>query len=199
MDMAGIMARLERLEADNESLRQEVRRLQPDDPALGSAAAVPTPIAVVSRRQLLRRAGVTAIGVGVAAASAATLGGSEAVRADGESIIIGAANDTALNTQSLENKQNDETVFRAVSDGSGTGLSGSSITGNGTVGLSQHGVGVVGVGGRGGAFIGTKAVINLNPAPTAGHPSRGVQGDIVLDRTFRLWVCKGGPHWKQLG
>ena len=53
--------------------------------------------------------------------------------------------------------------------------------------------------GRGGVFKGGKAAVQLTPSTTASsHPSKGQAGDLFVDKTNRLWFCKGGKSWHQL-
>jgi hypothetical protein len=49
--------------------------------------------------------------------------------------------------------------------------------------------------GRGGRFRGAKAQIKLDPSTAASHPFSGAAGDIFLDASKRLWLCKGGSTW----
>ena len=73
--------------------------------------------------------------------------------------------------------------------------------GNGTSGVARGtGSGVYGRSddGRGGRFSGKKAQIKLDPATTATHPTTGDAGDIYLDKSKRLWLCKGGTSWVRL-
>jgi hypothetical protein len=204
MDLDGILARLERLEAENAALRREVRGSGADE--AGTPAPTPTSTTAVSRRQLLHRAGVSALGAGIVAASAATLGRYEpASAADGDYIRVGYDRVGTITTN-LSNTTNNETVFKAQSDGAGTGLYGGSGTGAGVTGssglgagvLGSGGVGVVGFGARGGEFHGNDAAITLHPTKHAGHPHNGFAGDLVVDKAHRLWFCKGGTLWKQL-
>jgi hypothetical protein len=53
----------------------------------------------------------------------------------------------------------------------------------------------LGVGGR---FAGKVAPINLVPSALASHPATGSAGDLFVDRSKRLWFCKGGSSWHQL-
>jgi hypothetical protein len=52
--------------------------------------------------------------------------------------------------------------------------------------------------GRGGAFSGALAQLRLLPSASSSHPSSGATGDLFVDRTGRLWFCRGGTNWKQL-
>jgi len=69
----------------------------------------------------------------------------------------------------------------------------------GTIG-SPAGVAVQGNGGpgRGGLFSGRTAQVRLSPAATAMHPHTGQAGDLFVDKSHRLWFCKGGTTWKQI-
>jgi hypothetical protein len=63
---------------------------------------------------------------------------------------------------------------------------------------SNTGVMGVGEGGRGGVFIGDDAQVQLVAATAATHPTFGLRGDLFVDKSGRLWFCKGGGTWKQL-
>lgn len=52
--------------------------------------------------------------------------------------------------------------------------------------------------GRGGLFSGKVAQVRLVPSQAATHPAGGALGDLFLDKTGRLWLCKGGPTWVQV-
>jgi hypothetical protein len=52
--------------------------------------------------------------------------------------------------------------------------------------------------GRGGLFGGKRAQLRLLPSPAATHPASGSLGDLFLDKSKRLWFCKGGTTWKQI-
>lgn len=52
--------------------------------------------------------------------------------------------------------------------------------------------------GRGGRFVGTVAQLQLAPASGATHPAMGAAGDLYVDRSTRLWFCKGGSVWTQV-
>ena len=53
--------------------------------------------------------------------------------------------------------------------------------------------------GRGGKFRGGAANLTLTPAAGATHPDSGLAGDLYVDKGVRLWLCKGGASWVQLG
>jgi hypothetical protein len=42
------------------------------------------------------------------------------------------------------------------------------------------------------------AQLRLQASAASNHPRSGVLGDLFLDRTARLWFCKGGTSWKQI-
>ena len=65
---------------------------------------------------------------------------------------------------------------------------------NGT-GAGVHGESALG---RGGRFKGKKAQIRLDPSTAATHPTSGAAGDLFLDASTRLWLCKGGTSWVRL-
>ena len=158
-DLDGILARLERLEAENAALRREVRPV-----LLDGAVAPDRTAASLSRRQLLRRAGVSAMGVGALALTAVGVIPASGALADGEPINVGDDITDAQSTTIVRNEVNDETVLQVQSDGAGTGLLGISAHGRGVLGTSSTGIGVTGYGTRGGTFLGVKAAINLGPA-----------------------------------
>jgi hypothetical protein len=63
-------------------------------------------------------------------------------------------------------------------------------TGAGVDGRSTKGVG--------GKFTGKTAQILLVPSTASTHPTSGTAGQLFVDRSKRLWYCKGGTNWKQL-
>jgi hypothetical protein len=75
-----------------------------------------------------------------------------------------------------------------------------SYAGSGIYGESTAGVGVSGAssGGRGAVFTGPRAQVKLTPDTSASHPHRGQAGDLFVDKSHRLWFCKGGTTWKQI-
>ena len=64
---------------------------------------------------------------------------------------------------------------------------------------SSGSVGVYGTSpdGRGVVAAGSIAQLRLVPS-TANHPSSGLKGDLFVDKSGRLWFCKGGATWKQV-
>lgn len=89
-----------------------------------------------------------------------------------------------------------------VTNGTGPAVYGEGLAaGNGTSGVAKGtGSGVYGQSdnGRGGRFKGKKAQIRLEPSTTVTHPSSGDAGDIFLDKSKRLWLCKGGTTWVRI-
>jgi hypothetical protein len=83
---------------------------------------------------------------------------------------------------------------------SGTGVRGFSTSGDGVVGHSTAGDGVSGTGmkGRGGVFTGGRAQVRLVASGATSHPASGARGDLFVDKSGRLWFCKGGTTWRQL-
>ncbi len=53
--------------------------------------------------------------------------------------------------------------------------------------------------GRGALFRGGAAQVRLEAAAAGTHPASGQLGDLFLDAGGRLWLCKGGTAWKQIG
>ncbi len=67
---------------------------------------------------------------------------------------------------------------------------------------SATGPAIIGSGnakGRGALFRGGAAQVRLEAASASTHPSSGQLGDLFLDKAGRLWLCKGGVAWVQLG
>ena len=54
-------------------------------------------------------------------------------------------------------------------------------------------------GGRGVVAAGGAAQVRLVPSRAATHPSSGQAGDLFLDKSHRLWLCKGDTIWAKLG
>jgi hypothetical protein len=52
--------------------------------------------------------------------------------------------------------------------------------------------------GAGGRFSGKTAQIQLVPSNLSTHPPSGSAGQLFVDRSNRLWYCKGGTAWHQL-
>jgi len=160
------------------------------------------PTAPRSRRALLG-AGIGAL----AAAALAAIGRPASTdAADGDSVILGQVNSATGSTSISATGDNAIYGFAAAHAGvfgestSGAGIFGSCATGAGVQGHGGSGPGVLAVSdsGRGGIFGGAKAPLLLLPSGAASHPARGDRGDLVVDKTGRLWFCKGGSHWKQL-
>ena len=89
-----------------------------------------------------------------------------------------------------------------ITNGSGPAVFGEGTAqGNGTSGVARGtGSGVYGQSdnGRGGRFQGKAAQIRLKPSTTTTHPMSGQAGDIFLDKSKRLWLCKGGTSWVKI-
>jgi hypothetical protein len=89
-----------------------------------------------------------------------------------------------------------------LTNGSGPGTFGeNTVNGNGSSGVARGtGAGVYGQSdnGLGGRFKGKKAQIRLEPSTTTTHPASGDAGEIFLDKSKRLWLCKGGTTWVRI-
>ena len=155
-----------------------------------------------SRRALLG-AGLGALAATVAGA----LGRATPAEADdGGSVLLGQIN-TAVHSTSIE-ASGDNAIFALGTDHSGVvgrstsadGVAGESTSGTGVAGFSVKGAGVVGVStkGPGGVFYGKTAQLQLAPSSATNHPLRGARGELFVDKSGRLWFCKGGTSWKQL-
>ncbi len=85
---------------------------------------------------------------------------------------------------------------------SGTPTNGSVI--GGVVGDSNTNAGVVGLTSAptraAGEFTHTagQAQLRLHPSSALTHPTNGQRGDLFVDKSGRLWFCKGGTNWVQL-
>jgi hypothetical protein len=102
----------------------------------------------------------------------------------------------------IVNSNNDWTAVHGVTNGGGVGVVGeNTANGPGTWGKAAGtGDGVYGesVDGRGGHFKGKKAQLKLDPSTATTHPSSGLSGDVFLDKSKRLWLCKGGTSWVRI-
>jgi hypothetical protein len=78
------------------------------------------------------------------------------------------------------NAQSRTSAVRASTQGSGAGLEA----------LSSKGVGAT--------FTGKTAQVQLVPSSDAAHPASGTAGQLFVDRSNRLWFCRGGTDWQQL-
>lgn len=104
----------------------------------------------------------------------------------------------------------DQAAIVGQSKGNGTGVYG--YSGNdsvylqnapqrtGVFGEVSSGVGVYGraSNGRGGQFSGRTAQVRLVPSTATTHPHSGAAGDLFLDKSHRLWFCKGNTSWTQI-
>jgi len=52
--------------------------------------------------------------------------------------------------------------------------------------------------GRGATLVGNVAQLRLAPGTLGSHPASGNAGDLYVDKTNRLWFCKGATAWHQL-
>ncbi len=100
------------------------------------------------------------------------------------------------------NATNGYAAVYGITNGTGPAVFGEGLAaGNGTSGVAHGtGSGVYGQSdnGRGGRFAGKKAQLKLDPATAATHPASGDAGDIFLDKSKRLWLCKGGTTWVRI-
>jgi len=62
-------------------------------------------------------------------------------------------------------------------------------------GIALDAASALGIGGR---FVGKTAQIQLVPTSASSHPATGIAGELFVDRSSRLWFCKGGTNWHQL-
>jgi hypothetical protein len=93
------------------------------------------------------------------------------------------------------NPQNTYATVTGVNYGPGPGLWGTQSDPRST---GPAVVGVAAAKGRGAMFSGGAASMRLLPGALPNHPPAGLIGDFYLDRTSRLWFCKGGASWHQV-
>jgi hypothetical protein len=145
-------------------------------------------------------AGVAGSGVGGAGVSGTTRGDGPALRA----IVARGARGSAVQAWTTEPDNAAPTIdarqlgtagglFAHIDNDANTSYSVLGRTagrGPGVEGTSAQGVG--------GRFAGATAQLQLIPSSAPVHPARGSAGDLFLDRSHRLWFCKGGADWRQL-
>jgi hypothetical protein len=169
---------------------------------------------VMSRRGLFAAAAAAMAGV-VSARFPVAAGGDPT---DGDALIIGSSWNSSTQTTTLTTTASEGiyvrhslhgTAARLQSFNGGIGLL-SETDGGASVGVLTQGetgvsaggsrVGVRGASdsGRGGVFSGGRAAMRLMPSSSASHPRRGLGGDLFLDRSRRLWFCRGGTDWVRL-
>jgi hypothetical protein len=51
--------------------------------------------------------------------------------------------------------------------------------------------------GRGAELTGGPAQLRLLPSSATTHPTTGRRGDLFVDKSGRLWFCKGKTNWRQ--
>jgi hypothetical protein len=165
-----------------------------------------------------RRALLTA-GFGAVAATVATaIGRVSPVYAAGP-VVLGTTNESDTTTTVTVDGFDQLAAFHGDSS-SGDGIVGFSGSGRGVWGNSSSNYGVEGEGnaaagvfghsrsapgvigrselGRGAVFGGKKAQVRLDPSDAASHPHTGSMGDMFVDKTGRLWFCKGSTSWTKL-
>jgi hypothetical protein len=157
--------------------------------------------------------GATAgIGPGVAGVAGANTGPGvvgAVFEPTGQSICMEAGN-LGLGLCLYSHIENAQSISRAIwgkTIGKGSAIVGS-ISNNtassaaATVGATTGtGPGIDGIssGGVGGRFKGKTAQVQLVPSTTASsHPTSGSAGQLFVDKSKRLWYCRGGTSWKQL-
>ena len=129
--------------------------------------------------------------------------------------VVGRATNAGDNGVGVygESKGPNGAAVRGVAVGTGmygtaTGAGSTGVLGDGQgFGVAGYGSGVGGVGvrgyssssgGRGGSFTGKAAQVRLEPSAESTHPRSGKPGDLFVDKSHRLWFCKGGTTWTQL-
>lgn len=95
---------------------------------------------------------------------------------------------------------------QSASDGTGVkGFSGATDPGSapaktGVFGSANQDASAIGIygsssTGRGAVFTGKVSQLRLQPSGSGTHPTSGAAGDLFLDSSKRLWLCKGGTTW----
>jgi hypothetical protein len=80
----------------------------------------------------------------------------------------------------LTSGSNSHDSIRAETAGAGSGIYATSVNG------------------AGGKFGGKTANIHLVPSTASSHPASGSAGQLFVDKSNRLWYCRGGSNWAQL-
>jgi hypothetical protein len=93
----------------------------------------------------------------------------------------------------VNNVANRASGVRGDTNGTGFGVYGA--TAGSGVAVGGNG----GLTGRGAAFASNVAQLRLIPGAGTSHPASGQPGDLYVDKSTRLWFCKGGAAWIQLG
>jgi hypothetical protein len=127
---------------------------------------------------------------------AGALGGGGGIGVHGSSVTsigVQGVSESSYGVQGLSVKNNG--VYGCSDDG--IGVHGSSVTDVGVYGASDAEAGIHGQStrGTGGRFVGTQAQVRLVPADSGRHPERGQGGELFVDRSRRLWFCRGGTDW----
>ena len=107
--------------------------------------------------------------------------------------------------RTYDDKTGGRGVYGQVWKGRGEGVYGEIVpTGNGSAAVHGHtngsGPGVLGesVQGRGIVASGNVAQLQLKPSNVATHPTNGEAGDLLVDKSIRLWFCQGGGQWTRI-
>jgi hypothetical protein len=127
----------------------------------------------------------------------------------GEPLFVGTHHGFGAGMQlTLQSTTSDAHVIDANQNGMGPAISaaitnpashGNSIkattNGSGTGG-AFYGDG--GAHARGATLVSNVAQMRLTPGTLTTHPAGGMAGDLYVDRSNRLWFCKGSTTWHQL-
>ena len=105
--------------------------------------------------------------------------GLEAASTSGRGAVIQSATNQALWAK-ITQSNNPKAAFRAETPGAGPAINAVSALG------------------AGGLFSGKTAQIQLVPSTASTHPASGTAGQLFVDKSNRLWFCKGGTSWHQL-
>jgi len=92
----------------------------------------------------------------------------------------------------ITNAANSQHAVSAQTVGSGYALYGVTSGAGASMGLNA------GSKGRGAVIVSNVAHMRLVPSAKTTHPTSGATGDLFVDKSRRLWFCKGGTTWKQL-
>jgi hypothetical protein len=125
----------------------------------------------------------------------------------GEPLFVGVHHGYGAGMQlTLESTTSTAHVIDATQGGKGAAIvvsitntaSGSTCVKATTAGTGQAVYGDGGAHGRGATLVSNVAQLRLAPGTLASHPASGAPGDLYVDKTTRLWFCKGGSSWHQL-
>ncbi|HZT97689.1 MAG TPA: hypothetical protein VFB34_12715 [Chloroflexota bacterium] len=92
------------------------------------------------------------------------------------------------------------TGVQGQSFGAGAGVLGLSTSGPAIQARSTSGPGVQATSAKGRGVVTSSniAQLRLYPSTATTHPAKGLAGDLFVDKSHRLWFCRGGSAWVEL-